>query len=221
MEKGNQNSIFEQGPAVAEIIIKALDSAAKKTHADQKEIWAVVNQPEMLFKLIEDIFVERLEKKVPLLRQVNLNEELVIEPLNGDRNITDAKELFKSYIEEFFIGLGKNEANYPTPEIFLNVYEVIEDRDFVRIFNSIGSELDKLVLSHHQIIRFCEKYFAWLAHEGGVTLFLTKVNYEYSVVNVCSYYDGLNVHNYRFRAGDIWEAKRHHRIVLPKFIKAA
>ncbi len=221
MEKVNQNSIFEQGPAVADIVIKALDSAAKKTQTDPSEILSVLSQREILFKLIEDVFVERLEKKIPILKKINLNEELVVESLSGNRGIGQSRELFKSYIEEFFKSLDNNEVNYPTPEILLNVYEIIENRNFSKIFHSIISDLDRLVLSHHQIIRFCEKYPLWLAREGSVTLFLSRVNYKYCVVNVCNCFDGLNVHNYPFCAGDIWEAKKNHHLVLPRLINAA
>jgi len=80
---------------------------------------------------------------------------------------------------------------------------------------SITPNLDKLVLTQAQIIRFCEKHPTWLRQEGHATFFLTKVGGEYFVVSVRVFSGGLNVSVDRFEDGDVWDAGCRHRLVSP------
>jgi hypothetical protein len=74
---------------------------------------------------------------------------------------------------------------------------MVGDGTFVQIFTGISSDLEKLVMTQAQIIRFCEKHPTWLRQEGYATFFLTKVNGEYFVVYVSVNLDGLDVRVHR------------------------
>ena len=90
------------------------------------------------------------------------------------------------------------------------------DATFVQIFTELNSDLDKLVMTQAQIIRFCEKHPTWLRQEGCATFFLTKVKGEYFVVFVVVRADGLNVDVYRLEHDNVWNVSYLHRVVAPQ-----
>jgi hypothetical protein len=176
--------------------------------------------------------------KTDLLRSCagSFEADLVIEPLTGERTISTAIDVFTSYIDTNFKNFGLDKPGSATPEISLDVREMIGDGTFFEIFAGIqvysGNplDLDKIAMTQAQIIRFCEKYPNWLCQEGSLTLFLTrkKLNFlqtmcrvfnkneEYFMVGVFVHSVGLSVHVYRLGRGGVWCGGCRYRVVSPQ-----
>ncbi len=221
MEKSSQNPSFGQGLELAGIIIKALASAAKKTNADLDKVQSVVGKPGVLFNFFESLLTDSVEVKASILRLISANEKLMIEALDGKAYISDAKKTFKSYIDGDFKNWGLNQSSPATAETLLDVSEMVGDGTFAQIFTGITPDLEKLVMTQAQIIRFCEKYPIWLRQDGYATFFLTKVNGEYFVVYVSVYSSGLNVNVNRFEDVYVWDGAYRRRIISPQLIPLA
>jgi len=223
MEKSSQNPSFGQGLELAGIITKAIASAAKKTNADSDRVQAVIGKPGVIFQLIHNLFAEdgKIKKNPSIIQLISGGEKLMIEALNGKAYISDAKKTFKSFIDSNFKNWGLNHSGQATAETLLDVSEMIGDGTFVQIFTGITPDLDKIVMTQAQIIRFCEKHPTWLRQEGYATFFLTKVNGEYFVVDVRVYSDGLNVYVSRLESGHVWHGEYRHRVVVPQLIPLA
>lgn len=147
--------------------------------------------PELVKIALQDIIegkfkVQKTEERSPNLRLLSRNEELMIEALDGRTIITHAKKTFSVGIGSNFKNFGLNKPGEPTPEILLDVCEIItEGSKFSQIFMSLNHNLDKLVMTQAQIIRFCKKYCNWLSQgEESPTFFLIKNNHAYFVVFV-------------------------------------
>lgn len=159
---------------------------------------------------------ETTEAKPSITRLISGGETIMIEALDGTEYISDAKKTFKSFIDGDFKNLGLNQFGPATTETLLDISEMVGDGTFVEIFTGISSDLEKLVLTQAQIIRFCKKHPTWLRKEGYATFFLTKVNGEYFVVYVYVHSVGLHVYVYRLENDDVWDGEDRHRIVTPK-----
>lgn len=140
----------------------------------------------------------------------------MIESSEGRALISKAKSTFRSGIDSDFANWKLNEAANATPETLLNIYEMANNATFAQMFTELNSDLDKLVMTQAQIIRFCEKYQAWLRQEGRATFFLIKVKNEYFVVSVHILAGGLRVYVDRLEDGDVWFASLLHRVVAPQ-----
>lgn len=184
--------------------------------------------PELVGLALQDIVegkfdrFEKNEKKSALiLRVISGNEKLMIEALDGKAYISDAKKTFKSGIDGDFKNWGLNQSCPATAETLLDVSEMTSDGTFVQIFTDISSDLEKLVMTQAQIIRFCEKHPTWLRQEGYATFFLTKVNGEYFVVLVFVSSDGLHVFVFRLEYVTVWYGAFRLRVVSPQLIPLA
>ena len=220
MEKSSQNPSFGQGLELAGIITKAIASAAKKTNADSDRMQAVIGKPGVIFQLVENLFAEdgKVNENPAILQVISGGEKLMIEALDGKAYISDAKKVFKSYIDGDFKNWGLNQSGPATAETLVDVSEMVKDATFVQIFTGITPDLDKLVLTQAQIIRFCEKHPTWLRQEGYATFFLTKVNGEYFVVHVGVDSDGLWVYVGRLGRDGVWPAECRRRVVSPQLV---
>jgi len=220
MKKSSQNPSFGQGLELASIINKALASIVKKTNADSDEVQAVIGKPGVIFKLVESLFEEnKTSKENPSITQlISSNEKLMIEALDGKTHIAGAKNVFKSYIDSDFKNFGLNQPGLATAETLVDVSEIVENATFTQIFTSITTDLDKLVLTQNQIIRFCEKHPTWLRQDGYGTFFLIKENNEYFVVSVYVYSNGLLVIVLRLVSFIVWFGVYRHRVVSPQLI---
>lgn len=218
MKKSSQNPSFGQGLELAIIIEKAISNAVKKTNADSDKIQKVIGKPGVIFQLVEDLFAEdgKINKDPSILQPISGGEKLMIEALDGKKYIADAKKTFKSLISSNFKNLKLNHSGPATAEILVDVREIVGDGKFVQIFTEIISDLDKIVMTQAQIIRFCEKHPTWLCQEGSATFFLTKVNGEYLVVSVRVFSGGLFVDVYRLEYDNVWLGEYRHRVVSPQ-----
>jgi hypothetical protein len=158
--------------------------------------------------------VKTVEEKPAMLKLISYGERIMIEELDGKASISDAKKTFKSVIDRRFKDWGLNQ---PTPETLLDICEMNSDGTFIQIFTGISNDLDKIVMSQSQIIRFCEKYFNLLRKLGLNTFFLTKTREEYFVVVVSWNIDGLSVYLRCFGQVRDWHCEdcRNH-VVYPQ-----
>lgn len=155
-----------------------------------------------------------------ILRVVSSGEKLMIEVLDGKASILDAKKVFKSCINgDFKIRIrGFNQSGSATAETVVDVSALIKDATFGQIFTSITPDLDKIVMSQAQIIRFCEKYPTCLRQKGYATFFLTKVGDDYFVVSVRVYDDGLEAGVHQLEDDGVWHGEYRHRVVSPQLV---
>jgi len=220
MEKSSQNTpSFGQGLELSQIAIKAIASAAKKNNPSDDFLQKIVGKPGVIFEFFERLLAEAIEaKKNSILSLISGNEKLMIEASDGKDYIFDAKRTFKSGIDPDFKNRGLNKSGPATEEILVDVNEMTGDGTFVQIFTTLSSDLEKLVMTQAQIIRFCEKYPTWLRQEGYATFFLTKVGNEYFVVGVNVNYVGLVVGVDRLGGGHVWVGGYRHRVVSPQLI---
>lgn len=223
MEKSSQSAnggpSFGQGLELATVAIKAIASAAKKNKTTDDTIQKIVGKPGVVFEFFDKLLAGANEEKKPsILSLISANEKIMIESSDGKAYISDAKKTFKSNIDGCFKSWGLNRSGPATAEILLDVNEMVGDGTFVQIFTSITSDLDKLVMTQAQIIRFCEKHPIWLRQEGYATFFLTKVGGEYFVVRVDVHADGLYVYVNRLEYDRVWNGSCQHRVVSPQLL---
>lgn len=167
--------------------------------------------------IIEGRFIRKQEEK-DILRPIFSGKPIIIDACDGKSTLANAKKVFKSDIDLNFENWGTNEPGIATQETAVRVCELIKDATFVQIFSSLGTELDELCLTQHQIISFCENYPDWLCVNGYATLFLFKVSDQYFVVRVHVNSDGLCVNVSRLEHTYVWSGERRHRVVSPQLI---
>ncbi|MGE5425743.1 MAG: hypothetical protein ACM3PZ_01585 [Bacillota bacterium] len=166
---------------------------------------------------LADFLKKKMEKNaIGNLCCISGKEMIMIEALDGKAYISNAKKTFKSGIDEDFKKWGLNQSGLATAETLFDVSEMSADGTFTQIFTGITSDLDKIVMTQAQIIRFCEKYPTWLRHYA--TFFLTKVRGKYFVVYVYVRLDGLYVSVGLFERDVIWYGGGRHRVVSPQLI---
>ncbi len=221
MEKSSQKASFGQGLDLAIIINKAVATTVKKNNTSSEEIQTIIEKPGQVYQLVEDLFKRKeIAKREAILNLIFTGEKLTIEETSGKRTIADSKSTFCSFIDPDFKNFKLNKKGEKRPETDVSLFEMAKDAKFYQIFYSLNSDLDKLVLTQEQIVRFCEKYPTKLRQDGHGTFFLIKENNEYFVVRVNVYSDDLNVYVYRFEDGSVWNAKYQHRIVVPQLIES-
>ncbi len=158
---------------------------------------------------------ESVTKDSKIIKLIS-SEKIMIESLDGKALISEAKKTFKSWIDTRFTEWKLNETDIATPETLVNVYKMVKDTTLGQMFIELNSDLDKLVMTQSQIIRFCEKHPSWLCSYGFSTFFLIKVNGKYFVVSVRVDDGDLVAHVNRFEYDVVWDSSSHHRIVVPQ-----
>ncbi|MEK7572239.1 MAG: hypothetical protein AAB493_00010 [Patescibacteria group bacterium] len=143
-------------------------------------------------------------------------ETLMLDVLDGKETLATAKEVFPSGIDGDFKNWGINKAGIITKETVVDVHELVKDGTFAQMFGSLGTDLDKLCLTQHQIKNFCKKHPNWLRKDGYVTFFLFKVEDQFFVACVGVNSDGLHVDVDRFESDYVWDAEFSLCVVVPK-----
>lgn len=179
--------------------------------------------PKLVELALQDIIEGRFNKKVEsnpsILKLISGREKLKIEALDGKETIYNAKDVFKSSIDEDFKNWGLDEPSLATLEISLDVYKMVKDGNFKEIFTSISEDLEKLTITQAQIKKFYQNYPNWLRQDKyAATLFLTKQGEEYFVVYVYVFFDGLHVRVLRFEDDSVWYGASCFRVVVPQLV---
>jgi hypothetical protein len=170
-----------------------------------------------LARFLQDQIMTIAMGQVGCLKLISAGKKVVIKATSGKRTIAAAGKTFPGWIDPDYKNYGCNVTAEARPETPTDVYEMIEDGDFRKIFGSFGENLDRLCLTQDQIIEFVESHIKWLRTEGYATLFLFKVGTDCFVARVYFFDDGqLRARVRRFSYDDVWRAKYRHRIVVPQ-----
>ena len=172
---------------------------------------------------------EGLRNKIAklILEEVNVNAILqllstsliiIVPACDGTQTIAQAKGTFLSDIDSNFKNWNLDNPGKETGEAGVQVHELVQDATFSTMLGSlgVGSGLNKLCLTQHQIKAFCEQHSSWLRTAGYATFFLFKENNEFFVARVRVRSDGLRVYVYRFEDAYVWDADFQHRFVVPQ-----
>jgi len=169
-----------------------------------------------LKKSERDALLGNKTPKNGILRLLSAGETISIPACDGTCSLAQAKDVFKSGIDPDFKNWGLDQTGKSTEETQVQVHELVENVTFAKIFGFLGSDLDKLCLTQHQIKTFCEKHSNWLRTDGYATHFLFKENNEFFVAGVRVLSDSLRVRVRRFEDDNVWNADYHHRVVVPQ-----
>jgi hypothetical protein len=155
-------------------------------------------------------------KKSKILKRIFSDDIIIIPAVDGSKTITNSEDVFKSWIDSSFEDWGLNKSDQKTPEIKIQVYEMVKDANYSQMFHSLNNDLDKLCLTQHQITVFCANNQKYLREGGWPTFFLFKVDGKYYVAYVLMYPDGLYVNVHRFKKSYAWYADLTRRLVVPQ-----
>ncbi|MCX6794485.1 MAG: hypothetical protein NTY31_00575 [Candidatus Falkowbacteria bacterium] len=176
--------------------------------------------PEFITIALQDIIEGKFNHKKTandaILRMISGGESIIIDSCDGSETIANAEDTFKSGVDSDFKKWGTDKPGQATEDTAVQVYEMVKDATFVQMFGFLGTDLDKLCLTQHQIKRFCKKHANWLRTDGYGTFFLFKVEDQYFVARVRVLGDGLVVHVFRLENDFVWNAEGLHRVVVPQ-----
>ena len=160
---------------------------------------------------------EVIVNPIPVQKKyLKLLETVSLPACNGSRHIAQAEDVFKYYIDSDFKNWNLDNVSATTPQTNVSVHEMIKDATFVQMFGCLGPDLDKLCLSQHQIVEFCQMHPARLREEGYATFFLFKEGDQFYVADVHVYADGLRVRVDRLERGIVWFGECRRRLVVPQ-----
>ncbi|MEK7452114.1 MAG: hypothetical protein AAB664_02150 [Patescibacteria group bacterium] len=151
-----------------------------------------------------------------ILRLLFEDETITIAPCNGSRYIAKEEKVFKAGINSNFKNWGLDKAGSSTDAVSVSIHKTTNHATFVQMFSSLGSDLNKLCLTQHQIVEYWEKHCDKLRQDGFVTFFLFKEEENFFVGSVVLSLDGLYVGVCRFEIGGVWKSERTHRVITPK-----
>ena len=143
---------------------------------------------------------------------------MVIPKCNGTRTILQSPETFLEHIHIFFKMLKLDTPSNATNETSIHIYKIATDTTFLHMFRSLELDRDKLHLTQHQIICFCEMNTEILRTEGLVTFFLLKKHDRFFIVAVSMISSGLtaDVYDILDEQDRLWYATNNFHIVVPQ-----
>jgi len=175
--------------------------------------------PELVQLALQDIIEGKFihsKKDNAILRLLTKGESIIIDSCDGSETLANAKETFKAGIDGDFKNWGTNKPSNRTEETAVAVHEIVKDATFAQMFGSLGTDLDKLCLTQHQIKNFCKKHSNLLRTNGYATFFLFKVEDQFFVASVGVDSGGLSVSVYGLERDDVWNARCAPRVVVPQ-----
>lgn len=140
----------------------------------------------------------------PILERVFKDEPLLIDACDGTETFSTSEDTFKDGIDEILKTLEAKKASKATGETLVNVHQILKDVTHSQVFGLLGNNLEKLCLTQHQIIKFCQKYQGtnkkFLSPSISSTRFLFKIDDEFVVayVSACRHPYGLIVSRENF-----------------------
>jgi hypothetical protein len=156
------------------------------------------------------------KKENAFLKWFSKDKFIIIEKCDGTETLAQAEKVFKSGIDPDFKNWKLDKASEETKETAVEVHEIIKDSTFAQMFGSLGTDLDKLCLTQHQIKSFCKNHPNWLRKDGYGTFFLFKVDGNFFVAYVRVRFDCLDVYVHEFEYDDVWGAGYLPRVVVPQ-----
>lgn len=156
-----------------------------------------------------------LPEKAHILKLLSEGETLMLDACDGTKILAQAKDVFLSGIDSDFVNWGTDKPGIATAITPVQVHEMVQNATFAQMFGSLGTDLDTLCLTQHQIKNFCKKYPYWLCQDGTTfLLFKVKDLFFVALVYVCS--GGLHVYVLRFEGARVWDAEVAPRVVVPQ-----
>lgn len=151
------------------------------------------------------------------VKRILEGKQIVIRETDGKEILAEASKLFPGWLDPDFKNYGTNVPGLATKETPVEVYEMVEDGDFKRIFGGFNVSLDQLCLTQHQIKAFVQDHRDKLRTDGYATFFLFKVGSEFFVARVDVDDDGrLGACVDRVSIGHVWCAVHRRRLVVPQ-----
>lgn len=175
-----------------------------------------IELPEFLKNFPQADTAETQREVQQIFRRLYEDETITLAPCDGYRFIGEQKKTFAAGIEVDVVRWNLNNPSAPTDATKIAIHEMIKDATFAQMFHSLGSDLDKLCLTQHQIVEFCEKHPDKLLQDDCTTFFLFKRNADFFVAGVGVHSIGLRVYVYRFDRGDVWLTDYARRVVTPQ-----
>lgn len=175
--------------------------------------------PELVTLALQNIIegkFNRSKKKNAVLKLLSKGESIIIDACDGTETLVMAKETFKSGIDSDFKRWDTNKAGVSTEKTPVQVHEMVKDATLAQMFGSLGTDLDKLCLTQHQIKTFCEVHKEWLRKDEYATFFLFKVDKQFFVAGVSVRSVGLYVGMNRFKYDFVCSAEYSRRVVVPE-----
>ncbi len=143
---------------------------------------------------------------------------VMLNAVDGTETIANSANVFTEGINSNFKEYLTSKPNIATKEILVDVHKLVVGATFRQIFFSLGTNLEKLCLTQHQIINFCKKHSNWLGNNGQATFFIFKFGDKFFVTYVLVYSSCLRVSVLRFEYDYIWGAKSSHHVVVPQLV---
>ena len=162
---------------------------------------------------------ENSKAPISFLTDFTKTRDLNIEALSGETTLADAKNILRDLDKNVsYFGLDKRIGLAPTSATTVEVKEIIRREASLRIFSSITRDLDKLVMSQAQVVKYCEKNFCQLVREDSGTLFLIKDQGHYILVVVIRESNHLGFVLLPIGNPYFWKPDAHLSIVYPKIL---
>lgn len=205
------------GPSTKTALEQLLDDEELSNEGLQLALGRGNQLKQRLIPLLKVMIKEMATKIQGCVKRILDGEQIVIGKTDGKQTLTNAKEVFTGLVDPDFVNYGCDVEGKPTAEMPVEVFEMVEDGDFKRIFGGFSVSLDHLCLSQHQIKLFVRDHCDKLLAGGYGTFFLFKVGGEFFVAGVC--FDGggrLRVNVHRLSYACVWYTGFRHRIVVPQ-----
>jgi hypothetical protein len=136
-----------------------------------------------------------------------------VEALDGKTTIVGSQGF--AFVDADFVAWGLNRPGQKTKKTDLTFYlPPKDDSTFCRLFNGPDTLLEKMALTQHQIVRFCEKYPEQLREYADFFIFKNGKEYFITIV----YKDGKDVIAIVRRTlfASIWFGSQPRRLVIPQ-----
>jgi len=181
-----------------------------------------------LFKYVRDGSFNQEEIKWAVQKIINQKNggflglisdgSLILDAVDEMEILADAKDVFTD-IDSGFRNLKIDKTSQLTPEIHIDVYQLVKDADFSRMFDLLSFDTRSLCLKQAQIKAFAKKYRSWLRTGGYATFFLFESEDFFSVAHVYEHFFGrlwLCLHPLDHPI--IWSAEYRPRVVIPRLM---
>lgn len=149
-------------------------------------------------------------------------ENLLIESLSGEMLVADFANMFR-FVDPDFRIYDLDQPSPTTEAILVDVKEFKSgDATLAQIFLQLSADLEKIILTPAQILRFCLKFVKHLSQGDCGTFFPTRIGQNYYCFYLYSD-DGYYLHVTRLKENrfDYWSGnqkdKARPRVVIKRF----
>ncbi len=140
----------------------------------------------LIIETINPIITRIAEKNAPWKELISGNAGLIFE--GNKRTIMSFAPNARFNDDDSIKAIGSFNFTFQekeiSPETTFDVYELVKDSNFIKLFNSFNTDFEKLIMTQAQIMHFCEKYANYLEQHN--LFFMKSKHYDdYFYVIVC------------------------------------